>query len=238
MKTPNELDAMKYDRERITLGPLGLSMIFKSSLVHVSVTTPLGKKLKCNTFFIGSDSLSYLLLKLPTISKEMVEEFFQEGFTLTVKAISDQGEGSIIIFRSQITEILQRPAALMVLAMPKTMRLHQLRNEPRFEVAMNALVSKDDAHVNVELRDLSNSGCNFAIDSSDSTFEKQDIVQIKVMRKNSDEVVSVLGGDICNSFTKGGVTSYGVRFNEASSEEINTLLARLIFDGSKMCFPS
>ncbi|MBL4830387.1 MAG: flagellar brake protein [Aliivibrio sp.] len=228
----------KSNREKITTGPSGLNMIFKSTLVHISVTTPLGKGFKCNTLFVGTDSRSYILLKLPTIGPEMLEQFFQEGFKIVVKAISEQGEGSIIIFRATIKHIWLQPIPILVLNMPSTMKLHQLRREPRFEVEMEANIQIKEQKIKVNLRDLSNNGCNFVLDNLDTSFSKDEYVVIEVVGRNTAEVVSVLNGSICNSYQKSGQTFYGVVFDAKSRESITSLLAKLIFDGSKMCFPA
>ncbi|MGF1764221.1 flagellar brake domain-containing protein, partial [Aliivibrio kagoshimensis] len=196
MEASESIDVDKVNREKITTGPSGLNMIFKSTLVHISITTPLGERLKCNTLFIGSDSQSYLLLKFPAISLESQEHFLQEGFKLTVKAISGQGEGSIILFRTLIQHVILQPIPILIVAMPSTMKLHQLRREPRFEVDMKGIIHIDDREVQVKLRDLSNNGCSFMVEDSENNLHKDKYIILDVISRHSTKVVSVLNGNI------------------------------------------
>lgn len=223
------------NREMLTNGSDGLSMIYKSCVASISVTTPLGEQLQYRSQFVGSDSLSYLLLKLPSIGATSIKRHFQQGFYLSVKAIADRGEGTIVCFRTKIRNVILNPIALLVLDIPTTMKLHQLRCEPRFEVSMRANVIFDQDSFQVELLDLSNSGCCFVISTHDCKLKKDDPLVIEVMNSDS-EVVTSIKGKICNSRRVKEANSFGVLCDPQCKEQMEGLLARIVFGGSKMCF--
>jgi len=132
-----------------------LAMVEHSSELKLNITTPVGTKFICRTPFIGTHSDRYLSAEIPNISSEDMDFYFQEGFWINIRALSTRGEGAMIHFRSQLLHVIQEPIPFVMLSIPNTMQVTQLRKEPRYEVNLPGKVLAEEHKANCEVRDLS-----------------------------------------------------------------------------------
>lgn len=218
-----------------------LTMIEHGGEFTMGITTPVGTTFRCKTAFIGTHSDSIILAELPKVADSDLNFFFQEGFWATVRAISPRGEGAIIQFRSQLEYIVKEPIPMVMLSIPKTMQVSQLRKEPRFEVNLSARVTAEDRKLDCEIRDLSKSGCRFITAPLSRSFQVGDKIALVVqIQANSGKIVTFepLFGTVCNLQRSTQCSKYGVQFNEPGKNNAKTLLSHLKFDGTKLTLRS
>jgi c-di-GMP-binding flagellar brake protein YcgR len=212
-----------------------LAMIEHGGEFTMSVATPVGQTFRCKTAFIGTHSDSIILAELPKVSDDDLNFYFQEGFWITVRAISPRGEGAIIHFRSQIQHILKEPVPIVMLSVPQTMQVSQLRKEPRFDVNLDAKACVDNRKLDCEIRDLSKSGCRFITPPLSRSFQVGDEIALVVQLKTAKQIqFEPLFGTICNLQRSMHYAKYGVQFNEPGKGNAKQLLAHLKFDGTKL----
>ena len=222
-------------REKTVPGRQGIAMVSHGSDVTVSVKTPLGRLYRVDTIFIGSNGNDEIFLELPAISKPVLDEYFDEGFLLTVKAISDKGEGAIVNFKTQIIHTLHKPVRLLVLTIPRTMNLLQLRSEPRYEVKLQGKIALAQRELLVDFKDLSKNGCCFHQDLNGPQIEEDTHIQIFIKNPSTGKTFRLTG--LVKSIHKAGVLkNYGMMFDLDGQKQAKLLLAQLIFDGSKLSF--
>ncbi|MCG7584316.1 PilZ domain-containing protein [Photobacterium sp. OFAV2-7] len=209
----------------------GLNMLCHSCLVSITVITPLGEQLHNSTKYVGADSSNYILLKLPSYDSHTLANYFQVGFDLNVKVVARRGEGVIVCFRTKIKNIILQPIALLVIDIPKTMILYQLRSEPRYDVDISAEIIGKSKRIHVKIIDISISGCCFVADIHASKLEGDELLEIKVMDTNFNNITG-LTGKISNFREENKTISYGMMFDSQSKVQIKELLSQLISDDS------
>lgn len=182
MKMNLNLDPKIEDRKKVISSSSGLSMFCSGCSVSITIITPLGEQLHRNTKFVGSDSSNYLLLKLPSYDSHILTNYFQVDFYLNAKVVARRGEGVIVCFRTKIKNIILQPIALLVIDIPKTMLLYQLRSEPRYDVDMSAKVVAKSKKINVMIKDISSGGCCFMADIYAPKLESDESLVIKVLK--------------------------------------------------------
>lgn len=212
-----------------------LAMVEHGSELTLSITTPVGTKFLCKTVFIGTHSDTYLLIETPKISADDLNYYFQQGFWIHIRAISSRGEGAKIHFRSQLLHTIQDPLALLVLSIPNTMQVTQLRQEPRYEVNLAARVICENQRSECEVRDLSKNGCRFITPPLSRHWQVGDHVSIDIStERQHSQVFSPLTGRICNLQRSIHHVRYGLKFDESGRESAKTLLGQLKFNGTKL----
>ncbi|MGF1758742.1 flagellar brake protein [Photobacterium sagamiensis] len=222
-------------REQTVQGNRGIEMINHGSLVTISVKTPLGRLFRCETKFIGSDGTEHLVLTLPKLTPHDLDDYFCEGFWITVKAISDRGEGAIVNFKSQVAYVINKPVGLLLLKIPHTMSLMQLRSEPRYEVKLQGHIPIVNRNLLVDFKDLSAKGCCFQFGVNGPTFDADDVISITVKNPSSTQHYQ-LTGTVRSMQKNGALKNCGVMFDGQGQQGAKQLLAQLIFDGSSLSF--
>lgn len=213
-----------------------LAMIEHGGELTMGITTPVGMTFRCKTAFIGTHSSSMILAELPDkVPETDLDHFFQEGFWSTIRAISPRGEGAVIHFRSQIHHIVKDPLPMVMLSIPPTMQVSQLRKEPRFEVNLEAKVVSEGRKFDCEIRDLSKSGCRFITSPLNHTFQIGEEIALYVLIK-SGRVSSFepLYGTVCNLQRSMQYAKYGVKFNEPGKTNAKDLRSHFKFDGTRL----
>ncbi|WP_299018709.1 flagellar brake protein [uncultured Photobacterium sp.] len=225
------------NREKTVSGSQGIAMISHGSDVTISVKTPLGRWFRVDTIFIGTNNRDEIFLELPTLSKAEFDQYFYDGFWLKVKAISERGEGAIINFKTQISQILFKPVRLLVLDLPMTAELIQLRSEPRYDVSLQGMIPLSNRKLLVDFTDLSKHGSGFQHDVTGLQFEEDSSLTIVVQNPNTEEEYH-LSGKVKSKHGQrsGAFYRYGLIFDELGSQQVKRLLSKLIFDGSKLSF--
>ncbi len=232
----NSTTVAKQSKSVINLNSTdALAMVEHSSELKLSITTPVGTKFICKTPFIGTHSDRYLLAEVPNISNEDKGFFFQEGFWINVRAISARGEGAMIHFRSQLLHVIQEPVPFVMLSIPNSMQVTQLRKEPRYEVNLPGKVIADEHKANCEVRDLSKCGCRFIAPPIGRNYQVGDIVSIELFAdQKGTRVFAPLTGRICNLQRSTHYARYGMEFNAVGQLNAKNLLSQLKFNGTKL----
>lgn len=212
-----------------------IDMVSHGSELTINLTTPVGIRYLGKTKFIGSHSDNLILLEVPEISDDDFEFFFQEGFWMNVRAISQKGEGALIYFRSQIMHILQEPVPLVMISIPSRMKINQLRKEPRYDVNLSAMAVTEKLKIECEIRDLSKGGCRFITSPLAKHFDVGDHLTIHVRTPaNSKADLMPISGTVCNLQSSMHYAKYGLKFDEAGETNVKTILGHLKFDGVKL----
>lgn len=212
-----------------------LAMIEHGGDVTLTVNTPVGTSFRCATQFIGAHSEHRILLETPKIDESDLKYFFQEGFWLTVRAISQRGEGGIVQFRSQLLNIVEEPLPILVLSIPQAMQVTNLRKEPRYEVNLEAMLVSGHNQTRCELRDMSKSGCRFILPAlGKSLVIGQEVALNVAASAYKGRYFPPLSGLICNQQKSSHYTAYGIKFDETGEANAKELLSHLKFDGTKL----
>ncbi|CAM2775413.1 flagellar brake protein [Vibrio mytili] len=223
------------ERQATTLNSTdAMAMVEHGSEVSLNVTTPVGTKFITTSTFIGCHTNHTALIEVPNISDEDLKFYFQEGFWITVKAYSQRGEGAVIPFRAQLQHRLSDPYPILILSLPSTMQVYQLRKEVRYEVNLQAYAHIGDYRVECELRDVSRSGCRFVTNPISRPLQVDDKVLLELIVPKTNLVFAPISGRICNLQKSTHYARYGVEFDEAGKENAKSLLSHLKFDGTKL----
>lgn len=212
-----------------------LAMMEHGSEITLNVATPVGTKFLTTSQFVGSHSGNSILVEIPQVSDDDLKFYFQEGFWINVRALSHRGEGAIIQFRCQLTHRLCEPFPLLVLSVPSTMLVSQLRKETRYEVNLPAKAYVNDAKVECEIRDLSRGGCRFVTAPMSRTLSVGDEVSLEILlSRNGGPTLAPLKGKVCNLQRSTHYARYGVEFDDFGKHNAKNLLGHLKFDGTKL----
>lgn len=235
-KAANHAPAVRPNKSVVTLNSTdALAMVEHSSELKLNITTPVGTTFVCRTPFIGTHSDRYLLAEIPNISSDDMEFYFQEGFWINLRAISSRGEGAMIHFRSQLLHVIREPIPFVMLSIPNTMQVTQLRKEPRFEVNLPGKVIVGEHKADCEVRDLSKSGCRFISAPIGRTYQVGDTVSIEIFAdQRGTRVFAPLTGKVCNLQRSTHYARYGMEFDSLGQANAKNLLSQLKFNGTKL----
>jgi len=212
-----------------------LDMINHGSDVVISIITPVGTKFIGKTHFVGFHSQSYIFLEAPDMTDDKFEYFFQEGFNINVRALSQKGEGATINFKSQIMHVLTEPVAMIMISVPGRMLVHQLRKEARYDVALKGKVYIGSQKVECEIRDVSKGGCRFITGALMKNYDVGDQVSIEIITSVKTRVkLQSLEGQVCNLQSSQHYAKYGLKFDETGRASVRLLLACLQFNGTQL----
>ncbi|UXI02766.1 flagellar brake protein [Photobacterium sp. TY1-4] len=225
------------EREKTVTGLQGIAMMNHGSEVTFSIKTPLGRLLRAETTFIGSNGKDNIILEYPVVSPQASMDYFHEGFWVTIKAISEKGEGAQISFKTQIAHIVEKPVRFLILDLPRSMDLLQLRSEARYEVQLQGQILLGQRALLVDFKDLSKNGCCFRYDMNGPQFDEGHKLTVSIKNPNTLKIYH-LSGHIKSIHRSGGANNCGILFDEYGLEQVKTLLAQLIFDGAKLSFKS
>lgn len=212
-----------------------IDMVSHGSELTINLTTPVGIRYLGKTKFIGTHSDNFILLEIPELSEDDFEFFFQEGFWMNVRAISQKGEGALIYFRSQIMHILAEPVPMVMISIPSMMKINQLRKEPRYDVNLKAQAVADAMRLECEIRDLSKGGCRFITSPLAKHFDVGDHISLNVLTSNKSKVKLLpISGTICNLQSSMHYAKYGMKFDDEGQINVQSILGHLKFDGIKL----
>ncbi|OAN17921.1 hypothetical protein A3K86_03110 [Photobacterium jeanii] len=223
------------DREKIIPGYQGVALIHNGSNITLSVKTPLGRICRYETKFVGGDGHQYLLVELPNISHREMEMSFQEGFNVAIRAISDRGEGAVIKLSSMIDHIITKPIGFIVIDIPHSVTLTQLRSEPRYETRLQGKAIISERQFLIDLNDLSHKGCGFSYSLRYSEIELNEQLVILIQNPILNTQLR-LSGKVKSIQKSGAFYKCGVMFDEQGCVSVKQLLSQLIFDGATLTF--
>ncbi len=212
-----------------------IAMVAHGSELTYNITTPVGIKYLGTSRFIGTQDESLILLELPEMTDGDRNYFFQAGFWINVRAISQRGEGALIHFRTQIQHLITEPISLAVLSLPARMQVEQLRKEARYDVSLSALGVSGSNRFECEIRDLSRGGCRMVTSPLIRQLTINESVKLQVKYEGKPlKDIGVLSGTICNQQNSQHYSKYGIAFDELGQQTVKKLLAKLKFDGTKL----
>lgn len=212
-----------------------LPMIAHGTELNFDLITPVGSHLSSKTTFIGCHGHEYILLEMPEIQADDKDYFFQEGFWLEVSVISSRGRGAHISFKSQLIHMIEAPVAMVIISMPQSMQIYQLRKEARYDVALMAKALTKNHKFECELHDLSKGGCRLVTSVLNQTLAIGDKVVISVTHQGKSLTDSAqLIGEVCNLQSSINHSKYGLKFVGDGQKNAKLLLGKLKFDGTKL----
>lgn len=212
-----------------------LPMIAHGSELTFDLMTPIGTQLSSKANFIGCHDHQYILMEMPKVQEDDKAYFFQEGFWMEVSAISSRGRGAHISFKSQLIHIIEAPIAMLLLSIPQSMQIYQLRKEPRYEVALMAQALTSHHKFECQIHDLSRGGCRLVTSVLNQTLDIGENVVISVIHKGKSITESAqLMGEICNLQSSINYSNYGLKFTIDGQKNAKLLLGKLKFDGTKL----
>ncbi|MCQ1059855.1 flagellar brake protein [Photobacterium sp. DNB23_23_1] len=213
----------------------GLMEVSHGSEITLSVKTPVGQLYQVSSVFIGTNGKDKLFIELPKVTKIEREQFFQLGYRVTIKAVSEKGEGALVNVRTKLSHIITDPVPLLVVDIPPQINVVQLRKEPRYNVSLEGKIVLPNRVVHVVLKDLSSSGCSFYLEANGPTIEINSHLAIEIVHP-STELMYPLSGKVCNHQLMGGNKQLGIEFDDLGQQAVRELMSKLIFDGAKLSF--
>ncbi|MDW2210703.1 PilZ domain-containing protein, partial [Vibrio sp. 2025] len=123
---------------------------------------------------------------------------------------------------------------ILVLSLPNTMQVFQLRKEVRYEVNLKARVRLDEYRSECEIRDLSRSGCRFVTSPMSRPLQVGDRITLDLTMPSDGRMLAPLNGRICNLQKSTHYARYGMEFDEVGKTNAKSLLSHLKFDGTKL----
>lgn len=212
-----------------------LPMIAHGTELTFDLMTPLGSHLSSKTTFIGCHGHQYILLEMPELQGDDKDYFFQEGFWLEVSVISSRGRGAHISFKSQLMHIIEAPVAMILISIPQSMQIYQLRKETRYDVALMAKALTKNTKFECEIHDLSKGGCRLVTSVLNQTLDIGEKVVISVTHQGKSLTDSAeLIGEVCNLQSSINHSKYGLKFSSEGQNNAKLLLGKLKFDGTKL----
>ncbi|PKF61128.1 cation tolerance protein CutA [Psychromonas sp. psych-6C06] len=212
-----------------------LPMISHGSELSFDLMTPIGTHISSKANFIGCHTNQYILMEMPEVQGDDKTYFFQEGFWMEVCAISSRGRGAHLTFKSQLIHLIESPVQLLLLSIPQTMQIYQLRKEPRYEVALMAQAITNNYKFECQIHDLSRGGCRVVTSLLNQKLTIGDKVVISVTHKGKNLTDSaLLIGEVCNLQSSVNHSQYGLKFSEEGQNNAKVLLSKLKFDGTKL----
>ncbi|PSU34658.1 flagellar brake protein [Photobacterium lutimaris] len=213
----------------------GLMEISHGSEITLSVKTPVGRLYQVSSVFIGTNGKDKLFIELPKVTKSEREQFFQLGYRVTIKAVSEKGEGALVNVRTALSHVITDPVPLLVVDIPPQIDVVQLRKEPRYNVNLEGKIKLPNRVLNVVMKDLSVSGCSFCVEANGPIIEINSVLAIEVVHPRA-KAIYPLSGKVCNHQQIGGNKQFGIEFDDLGQQAVRELMSKLIFDGAKLSF--
>nr|WP_159063715.1 PilZ domain-containing protein [Thaumasiovibrio occultus] len=203
--------------------------------MRLLITTALGKSIRCNSVFVGSDLDKLVYIRTPDISPHDQRYFLNEGYWVQVTTVSKIGEGARLSFKCKIAQHIPS-LKLLAVEIPYVVNLSPLRSEARFKTIIKGLVLVSDKKVPMVLRDLSQHGCGVHVSFKDNSLENGADVQLKLLNDKTKEVFG-LSGHVQNIAKDPTNYHIGIKFDEQSESTAKDLLSHLMFNGTELVFP-
>ncbi|CAG9001232.1 MAG: Cyclic di-GMP binding protein [Candidatus Celerinatantimonas neptuna] len=226
------------ERQKAVPSLQALAYLQHGNYASIEITTPLGKRLKLITRFIGySDDDCQLLFALPSnLSPKTFQEYFTAGRHVKVTVISEDGEGCLAQFNQQIKHIITKPMRLFSLELPAQAMLAELRQETRYRLNLPGELQYQNRRFEINLTDLSLHGCCFAISRLIESLQQDSSIRLSIQHPYNHQQY-VLKGMIRNRRSAKGNSIYGVLLKEDKQANPQQLISALILHASRLSFP-
>jgi PilZ domain/Flagellar protein YcgR len=202
-----------------------LSFLKAGSPIIIDISTPAGQKRKFNTYFIGYLPKKYVLIEYPDSSKlGAFSQYIGQGTVITVRGLIEGRDGAALAFISTVRQTLQIPSRIMVLDIPNTVTLQQLRSSVRIETQIVAKVKIDDVYWQTTMTNLSvNGGQLDIINGEKLALAENKTIEILVETSKGEDNIK-LNATVCNFKQQVDGVSFGVKFNQVNKQQVIELL--------------
>mgnify|MGYP000244385151 CR=1 FL=1 len=208
----------------IELLPVGANVTFEIERVGV-----VQEKFKSQ--YIGYQNDHALLFKMPSSTLAKHPELLNPSNIMTVRALSTQGEGAIVAFRSTILRHYAPPFAMLAASLPDKIQLYLLRHEPRFSLDLEASIKIREQTFEGGLEDISISGCCFCCCDVPNV-EIEDALTIVVSQAQNNQSFKFTG--ILRNIRKvNSMALLGISFDKNSLKDVEIMLQEFVLRGSR-----
>jgi hypothetical protein len=206
-----------------------LAFLKAGAPIIIDISTPAGQKRKFNTFFIGYLPKKYVLIEYPDSSKlGAFSQYIGQGTVVTVRGLIEGRDGAAVAFLSTIRQTLQIPSRIMVLDIPNTVTLQQLRSSVRIDTDISAIVKIDGVYWQSTMKNLSdNGGKEDIINGEKLVLAENKVIEIVVETSAGEDNIK-LDAIICNIKQQIDGLSFGVKFNQVSKQQVVELLYKAL----------
>ena len=202
-----------------------LAFLKAGAAITIDISTPAGQKKKFNTFFIGYLPKKYVLIEFPEASKlGNFSQYIGQGTVITVRGLIEGRDGAAVAFISSVRQTLQIPSRIMVLDIPNTVTLQQLRSSVRIDTQIQAKVKIDDVYWQTTMSNLSVDGGQLDIINGEKLVLAENKVIEIVMERSEGESNIKFNATVCNIKQQVDGISFGVKFNKVGKEQVIELL--------------
>jgi hypothetical protein len=202
-----------------------LAFLKAGAPITIDISTPAGQKRKFNTFFIGYLPKKYVLIEFPDATKlGSFSQYIGQGTVITVRGLIEGRDGAAVAFISSVRQTLQIPSRIMVLDIPNTVTLQQLRSSVRIDTHISANVKIDDVYWKTTMKNISLSGGQLDIINGEKLVLAEDKIVDIVVETNEGGSKIKLNATVCNIKQQVDGLSFGVKFNKVSKQQVIELL--------------
>ncbi len=202
-----------------------LAFLKAGAPITIDISTPAGQKRKFNTYFIGYLPKKYVLIEFPEASKlGNFSQYIGQGTVITVRGLIEGRDGAAVAFISSVKQTLQIPSRIMVLDIPNTVTLQQLRSSVRIDTQIQAKVKIDDVYWQTTMSNLSVDGGQLDIINGEKLVLAENKVIEIVMERSAGESYIKFNATVCNIKQQVDGISFGVKFNKVGKEQVIELL--------------
>lgn len=202
-----------------------LAFLKAGAPITIDISTPAGQKRKFNTFFIGYLPKKYVLIEFPEAKKlGSFSQYIGQGTIITVRGLIEGRDGAAVAFISNVRQTLQIPSRIMVLDIPNTVTLQQLRSSVRIDTQITAKVKIDDIYWQTTMTNISVDGGQLDIINGEKLVLAEDKVIDIVVETSEGENNIKLNAIVCNIKQQVDGLSFGVKFNQVSKQQVIELL--------------
>ncbi len=182
--------------------------------------------------FIGMEAQEYLILKVPEVPREApirnIRTKLISGVHLVVRYLN---EGSVIGFRSQLSEAIFAPHRLMFVKYPQTIEHHDLRSDKRVNCTLPAKIVIENKNYKGTMLDISKKGCQYLTRDLRETIllslKKDDQISLQCQFPGVKEEL-VVPGKVKNIKKTARELSLGIQFQQMKPD-VKGIIDQYIF---------
>jgi len=206
-----------------------LSMLVSGSSIMVELSILSTKKIKFKSVFIGFLPNQFILIQLPSLSKDSeLSAYLKQGVACTVRSLVEGKEGSVIAFITSIEQTIKIPTKMLVLNIPKQVALQSLRKRTRIETQLNFESVLNKNTIKGLIINISIDGCLLKIKRDEQLSITEGEKLSFSIPDQSFEEFSAIDGKVCNVKTTSKVHMVGIQFEAGALTLIKNLLVKIL----------
>jgi hypothetical protein len=148
----------------------------------LDIEVPDSNRTRYQSPLVGMKEGKYLLAELPSLTRHgNLRDLLTEQQQVIIRTICEKTTGECLGFKSFIQTKLKHPDQLMFLSFPSSVQIHELREEKRMSVMLEAklVCNHGERIIFGLLTDLSGGGCRFEYElGADTPPERDDTAEI------------------------------------------------------------